>query len=230
MPRRMLSATVVAAILFVALGLNAGAAPSGPGRIVFISDRDGNWQIYVMNTDGSNVTRLTNLPGIKESPVFSPDGGRIAFVSYVEGSDQIFVMNMDGSNVIRLTNPPGENGEPTFSPDGRRIAFSSFASGLSGYQMSTHQIYVMNVDGSNVTRLTNDPQGTGSPSFSPTGQRIAFTGDNQIYLMDTSLPHKEPFAGIWPQVVDLEYLDYFPAGIGRNYLIKIKRRTVHLTK
>ena len=160
-----------------------GIAPPTPltGRIAFRSNRDGNWEIYVMNADGSNVTRLANHPEGNESPAWSPDGRRIAFNSYRDGNLDIYVMNADGSNVTRLTNHPEGNGSPAWSPDGRRIAFTSYRDG-------NLDIYVMNADGSNVTRLTNHPEGNGSPAWSPDGRRIAFTsyrdGNWEIYVMN----------------------------------------------
>ena len=79
--------------------------PAPCGKIAFISNRDGNDEIYVMNADGSNQTRLTNNPAMIR-PSFSPDGSKIAFVSNRDGNYEIYVMNADGSNQTRLTNNP----------------------------------------------------------------------------------------------------------------------------
>ena len=113
-------------------------------RIAFVSDRDGNIEIYVMDADGSNVIRLTNNPTPDLFPALSPDGSRIAF-TFDRG---IYVMEADGSNVIRLTNYP--DAFAAWSPDGSRIAFESGRDGIP-------EIYVMDADGSNVIRLTNNP-------------------------------------------------------------------------
>ena len=162
------------------------------GRIAFNSDRDGNWDVYVMDADGSNATRLTNHPGLDSTsaPTWSPDGRRIAFTSYhgrYGGNGEVYVMDADGSNVTRLTNNPERDEYLAWSPDGQRIAFDSVRGG-------TEDIYVMNVDGSNVTRLTN--QDGAGPAWSPDGRRIAFhsnrDGDaggdgwpsSEIYVMD----------------------------------------------
>ena len=82
-------------------------SPDG-ARIAFQSSRDGNWEIYVMNADGSSQTRLTNNSDEDGFPSWSPDGARIAYVSRTgEGSYEIYVMNVDGSDQVRLTpNPP----------------------------------------------------------------------------------------------------------------------------
>ena len=156
------------------------------GRIAFHSDRDGNFEIYEMNADGSGVTRLTRDSSSDGFPTWSPDGARIAFSSLREdiGSQgwEIFVMNADGSSQTRLTNAPALDGNATWSPDGARIAFNTVRDG-------NLEIYVMNADGSRVTRLTNDQAADYSPSWSTNGSGIAFVsdrdGNREIYAMNT---------------------------------------------
>ncbi|GAH70395.1 unnamed protein product, partial [marine sediment metagenome] len=82
------------------------------GKIAFVSDRDGNWEIYVMNADGSEQTRLTNDPALDGCPIWSPDGKKIAFVSErdTESEDpEIYIMNADGLSLIRLTKSYGHD-------------------------------------------------------------------------------------------------------------------------
>ena len=95
-------------------------------QIVFSSERDGNPEIYVMDTNGGNQRRLTNNPDDDWEPSWSPDGKRIAFSSDRDGASEIYVMDADGSNQLNLTNNnPGLDSSPSWSPDGKRIAFSS---------------------------------------------------------------------------------------------------------
>lgn len=138
-----------------------------PGKIVFISTRDGNSEIYTMNADGSNVVRLTNTSAEERDPVWSPDGERIAFVSDREGNEEIYIMHADGSNVVKLTDNIAVNINPAWSPDGERIAFNSDRDG-------SHEIYIMNADGSNVVQVTNDEDWNSSPDWSPDGKRIVY--------------------------------------------------------
>ena len=98
--------------------------------VVFVSERDGNREIYAMNADGSNQTNLTNNPSNDFWPRWSPDGQQMVFVSTRESNNvDIYVMNADGSGVTRLTTDPGHDTKPSWSPDGRRIAFISDRNG-----------------------------------------------------------------------------------------------------
>ena len=160
-------------------GTETGAFETVPvaGRIAFVSDRDGNNEIYVMNADGSGVRRLTDNQANDLAPSWSPDGQRITFVS----DREIYVMNANGSDVRRLTNDPAGDWGPDWSPDGQRITFVSDRDG-------NNEIYVMNADGSGVRRLTDDPADDLNPIWSPDGRRIAFVsdrdGNNEIYVMN----------------------------------------------
>jgi len=149
-------------------------------RIVFSSDRDDDLELYVMNTDGSGVIRLTNSPGADgvSSGAWSPDGSRIVFTSVRDDPHgDIYVMNADGSGVVRLTNDPAFDSAPAWPPDGSRIAFlRSFGTPDD----SISDIYLMNAaDGSGIVKLTNpglDPGNgfnNGAPAWSPDGSRIA---------------------------------------------------------
>ena len=161
------------------------------GRIAFSSEREGNndvGEIYVMNADGTGVSRLTYRPGDDGpedsfSPVWSPDGQRIAFSSYRNWLSDIYVMNADGTGVSRLTDGSGYSFDPTWSPDGQRIAFSHSRDG------DFYEIYVMNADGTEVSRLTYENTHSSSPVWSPDGQRIAFAlttdGDQDVHVMNS---------------------------------------------
>jgi Tol biopolymer transport system component len=148
----------------------AGATPPGDnGRIAFVSDRDGDFEIYTMNSDGSGVLQLTSDPADDFNPNWSPDGNKIAFASNrgAGGDYDVYVMNSDGSGVIQLTSDAANDWTPNWSPDGTEIAFGSTRS-------TVEDVYKMNADGTNVTQLTNDPQSDGAPAFSPDGTQIAF--------------------------------------------------------
>lgn len=115
--RKLLYAALVSflfALLIIAVSSAQPPATTLPvaSKIAFMSLRDGNPEIYVMNVDGSEQTRLTNHPASDNQPVWSPDGSKIAFSSERDGNVEIYVMNADGSGQRRLTNHPAHDYEP----------------------------------------------------------------------------------------------------------------------
>src|SRR5688572_253671 len=142
-----------------------------PGKILFVSNRDGNDEIYSMDPDGTNVTRLTfnNVPDGRAS--WSANGNHIAFASGVAGARDIYVLNANGQGLRNVTNTPGADEDwPEWSPQGNRIIFSSNRDG-------NHEIYVSDIDGEEISRLTNRTPDDKWPTWSPDGSRIAFQSD-----------------------------------------------------
>ena len=116
--RRRVRAAVwrfVVAGLVLLLAVAACGDGGSVARIAFVSLRDGNWEVCVMDADGSNITRLTNDPASDSDPAWSPDGTRFAFVSSRLNSE-VYVMDADGSNITRLTNDPAADFYPAWSP------------------------------------------------------------------------------------------------------------------
>jgi len=116
-PVIILLATVMPACGPMATGAPTPTSPSSTvARIAFASNRDGNSEIYVMNVDGSDLTRLTNNPTNDGYPAWSPDGERIAFISDRDGNREIYLMNADGSGQTNLTNNPAHDRSPAWQP------------------------------------------------------------------------------------------------------------------
>ena len=86
------------------------------GKIAFATDRDGNYEIYIMNTDGTGLQRLTDNPADDSNPSFSPDGKKIVFQSNRDGSFDIYIMNADGTEQTNLTKSEAHDRYPSFSP------------------------------------------------------------------------------------------------------------------
>ena len=156
--------------------------------------RTSNIELYEMNLDGSEVTRITNYPSWDTYPDISPDGTKIAFrrrtVSVIMGKEignsEVFIANRDGSQAYNISNHPEHDGWPSWSPDGTKIAFAS-----ERERKQNWQIYTINIDGSELTRLTEfDAQGAEftKPQWSPKGDKILCTrtkdGNVEIYLIE----------------------------------------------
>ena len=157
-----------------------------PLSIAFHSNSVGNTEVYVMNPDGSDQTRLTFDPRTDQQPDISPDGRQIVFCSTritdtnPEGDFEIFVMDADGTNATQLTsNGAGINDAwPRWSPNGKQIVFHSNVDG-------NFEIYLINSDGTDLTRVTDYPGLEQFPEWSPNGKQLAIRRDTDIYLIDT---------------------------------------------
>lgn len=135
--------------------------------LVFDTNRDGNFEIYSMRSDGLNQTRLTNNAGRDHHPRWSPDGTLIAFASVRAGAPaEIWVMNADGTGQRQVTSLGRATASPDWSPDGTRIAFQAVRAdgGLD--------IHVVNADGTGLSQLTTGDS-YAMPRWSPDGQRVA---------------------------------------------------------
>lgn len=148
------------------------------GKIAFVSDRNGDTDIFVFDNDTGNEQKVTHSSDDEWDPAWSPDGTRIAFTSNRNDNTDIYVMDANGANVIRLTTNSADDFWPDWSPNGKYITFVSNRDG-------NDEIYIMNANGSNQINLTNDPTPDNYPAFSPDGTRIAFAskrGDYPYYM------------------------------------------------
>jgi TolB protein len=173
---------VVAAAGFVlairAFRLERTEIPSSAVRNGLIAFARGGPQsgLLVTNPDGTGLTKLPSVPGDTD-PAWSPDGSKIAFVRFREGGVGIWVVNADGTGTRRITDGgPDVDGTdlgPAWSPDGSRIAFAREGRPAKAATGNT-DIYVVNADGTDLVRLTDDPMMEYAPTWSPDGSRIAF--------------------------------------------------------
>ena len=178
---------VVSLLVLVAAAEPAQAAfPGTNGKFAFVSyppENSSATEIYTANTDGSNVTRLTdtffNIYDL--APAWSPNGKQIVYESHPGDNSEIYKINADGSAQTSLTNNSfADERAPSWSHDGSKIVFSSDRDCLR----SCYELYTMDADGSNVTRLTNNRTSLNAPVWSPDGSKIAFVSGIEIWVMN----------------------------------------------
>ena len=180
--------------LIQTLGPTSTPLGGGSGQIAFASDRNGMPQIFIINTDGSDLQQVSNMPGGACQPDWSPNGLQIVFISPCPARQNdhpganLYVINVDGEGLVEL--PPIDGGafDPAWSPDGIRIAFTSLQHGLA-------QIYILNMNDYMVAPLTKSsadvlrPDSSRQPVWSPNGKQIVYTGHSlltnalQIWVM-----------------------------------------------
>lgn len=150
-------------------------------KIVFISNRDGNDELYMMDYDGHNQTRVTFNKKQDYMPAWSADGKKIAYTSYRNNRAGLYILNPFEGEITEVVSK-GTNFAPTFSPDGKKLAF------CSTLDEGNPEIYVATSEGKKIKRLTFNKAIDTAPSWSPTSREIAFTSDRggtpQIYIMD----------------------------------------------
>jgi dipeptidyl aminopeptidase/acylaminoacyl peptidase len=175
--------------LLLNYGTDQGAAYSPDGtKIAFMNNYDGDYEICVMNADGTGIKQLTKNSSIDVYPTWSPDGRKIAFASNRDGDDDIWVMNADGSNQTNITSDdPADNDDPHWSPDGRWI-------GSATDQYDYWHILVLSADGKFKTTLDWYDEGSWFDSWSPDGKSFLVhsnrAGDYDIYRYD--IPDTDP--------------------------------------
>jgi Tol biopolymer transport system component len=149
-----------------------------------------DYEIYTANPDGTDVRRLTDVPGYDAEATVGPDG-TIVFTSVRDGDLEIYTMDADGGNVRRLTHTPGYDGGPFFSPDGSKIIYRARhpedPAELGDYQRLLAQnlirpgqleIWVMDADGSNQRQVTDLGAANFAPFFTPDGQGVVFVSNH----------------------------------------------------
>lgn len=188
--RNFIPGLLIAALLLPVIGLTflnvlPARADSTNGKILYVGSRDldGNDdEIYVMDGDGANQTKITDNTSYEYEPAWSADGTKVVFTSDRDGDEEIFVMNLDGTNEVQLTNNSSDDAYAAWAPDNSKVLFVSDRDG-------NEEIYSMNIDGSGQTRLTTNGADDYLPAWAPNSERVVFVsdrdgGDADIFTMD----------------------------------------------
>ena len=150
---------------------------TGKRKLLVTSNRTGNYEIFLMNEDGSGAKNLTNHDTEDSGPAWSPNGKRIVFSSNRSGNSDIYVMDADGSNVRQLTTDSRKEGWPAWSPDGKTITFTR---SMDPSDNLTGDIFTIKPDGTGETNLTDNPAHDGDSAWSPDGKRIVFISSRGV--------------------------------------------------
>jgi len=158
-----------------------GESPIFQSKIAFISDRDGNKELYMMDYDGFNPIRLTFNETVDYMPGWTADGKKIAYTSFRGDMATLWLYSIYEGTRNMVFNE-GTTFSPVFSPNGRKMAFCSTE------DEGNSEIYTANSNGTNIKRLTFNKAIDTAPTWSPNSRSIAFTSDRggtpQIYIMD----------------------------------------------
>ena len=127
-------------------------------EVAFISERDGNAEVYVMEADGTGQTRITETEAAEYDLDWSPNGKRLLFISERDGNAEVYVLEAEGKEQTRLTRNSARDAQPRWSPNGKRIVFVSYLDGDG-------EIFVMEDDGGDQVRLTNNDHEDTDPSW-----------------------------------------------------------------
>ena len=176
MERRLPFLFFIFSLAVLCWGLPISAKAPKTAKIAFWADLAGTRDIYLINPDGSQRTKITHHPSQNITPVWSPTGEQILFVSDRDGVWDLYLMDPDGSNVRRVFGKEAERASPTWSPDGKQIA----------YDRTVHDqwvIYTATIDGENEERISVGS----SPTWSPDGTELAFVTGWETEKMQISL-------------------------------------------
>jgi len=203
--------------------INAMWSPDGT-RIAWVSGRIGNWQVWVMNSDGSDQRPVSTDFAIQGWPEWSPDGTRLVYWEYDEetGTSTIRTARLDGSDKVTIVESAEALDRPVWSPDGQYIAYAA---------QTEHNwdIWVASSDGQEHHRLTDDPQMETNPRWRPDGLGLAYKvarrGDYNLteeYFISLEKGFDSPEIFLWDGPQSIQLSDWSPAGTQIAYTAEVE--------
>lgn len=180
-------------IVYASTHLGGEACPPEPGReLGYVWPIYDSYDIFVADLEGNIIDTLTTEPGYDAEPTVSPNGDKIVFTSTRSGDLELWTMNLDGSDKRQVTTGLGYDGGAFFSPDGKKLVFRASRPETEEEQAeykdllsrdlvkpSAMEIYVCNVDGSELTKVTDLGNANWAPFFHPSGEKIIFSSNHR---------------------------------------------------
>ena len=217
--------TAIAVLILAAIApANLRAQDRAPhaNQIAFASNRDGDFEVYLMDADtGEIFAQLTDNTANDIGPTWSPDGTHIAFASDVDGDYEIYSLDVETGESINLTNNTADDLYPAWSPNGRQIAFTT-------NRDRNWEIYAMDTSGKGLNRLTNEAVYDGNPSWSPNGGQIVFVvgrdKDREISVMNAdgsnirqiTNNNVADYGPVWSPDTTSDLIAFVSSGVGRR--------------
>jgi Tol biopolymer transport system component len=174
-------------------------------RVLFSSDRSGNWQIWEVGAEGGAARRVRANAAREWQADLAPDARRLAFLSNLDGPECLWLR--DGASAARVLVRHGAGtvlGNPQWSPDGRRIVFSS------NWRFPGHRVYVLDVASGATTRISPLTSGGCEPRFSPDGRRVVYVRRSHLTRQRSWLVEADLATGQERVLVDWPALNYNP--------------------
>ncbi len=181
-------------VIFASTHLNADSCPPTPDRNVikkYVWPIYAEFELFVSDLQGNVLRQLTDNDAYDAEATLSPDGSKIVFTSTRNGDLDLYVMNVDGSELIQVTNTLGYDGGAFFSPDGMKLIFRAsrpatpeaqaeykelLAQGLVA--PSDMELYISNIDGSDLKQITSLGKANWAPFFHPSGNKVIFSSNH----------------------------------------------------
>ena len=152
-------------------------------KLVFVSKRSGNTELYQIDFDGNNLMKLTNDASLVLAPSVSPDGKKVAYTSYRENNPDLFILSLETGESESAAMFPGLNFSPDWASDNQTLALTLSKDG-------NPELYLLDTLSEQHTRLTRNRWNDVSPSWSPDNSELVFTADNigapQLYIIESS--------------------------------------------
>jgi Tol biopolymer transport system component len=176
-------------------------------EIMYVSNEEGNQEIYKMDLTSKKISNLSNNPANDMNPQLSPDGRTIVFYSDRDGDNEIYSMDLKSRKIKQLTKNAINDYDPSYSPDGTLIAFKSIRDDRIG------DIFVMNIDGSGISNITaaNTDTEEWDPVFTPDSAEVIFTIRRNSDDMTDELAKVELATGTLLELTENNYPDWYPS-------------------